>query len=219
MTTRRTFLGMVGAGAALPALHSLAPHQPTAEPVSADWDMSWVKRLTGRHKLVVDVPEPQGGIPIVQANIIGAQYAEVFGTPMAQISRVLVLRHAGIHLAMNDNYWKWSGVGADIGFKNPDGTALDHNPVRIPGTMLPEPMRPLMLEPFQQSGGQVLCCNLALTFLVVPKYVARGMTQDAAYAAAKADILPGITLQPSGIFAVGVAQDNGCSLISTVAHE
>ncbi len=105
-----------------------------------------------------------------------------------------------------------------LGFKNADGSAIDHNPIRIPSTLFPAPMRPAMLEPFQQSGGQVLCCNLALQFLVVPKYVARGMSQDDAYAAAKADILPGITLQPSGIFAVSVAQDNGCSVVATVAN-
>ncbi len=223
-TPRRDFLGWIGASALLGAA---APSTLLAQPrtasgpisTSADWDLSWIKRLTGRYKQVIDVPEPQGGIPIVQANIVGGQYAEVFGVPMTEVSRVMVLRHRAIHLAMNDNYWRQSGIGADIGFKNADGSPLDHNPVRVPSTMFPEPMRGAMLEPFQQSGGQVLCCNLALQFLVVPKYVARGMSQDAAYAAAKSDILPGIILQPSGIFAVGVAQDNGCSVIATVAND
>lgn len=223
-TPRRDFLGWIGAsaliGAAAPSTLFAQPRRsPAVMPTSADWDLSWVKGLTGHYKLLVDVPEPGGGLPIVQANIIGGQYAEVFGTPMSNVSRVMVLRHKAIHLAMNDDYWRQTKVGAEIGFKNPDGSAIDHNPVRVPSAMFPEPMRPLMLEPFQASGGKVLCCNLALQFLVVPKYVARGMSQEAAYAAAKNDILPGITLQPSGIFAVGVAQDNGCSLISTIANE
>lgn len=218
MTTRRDFLGIMGAGAALPALHRSFPGLGSPGTSSADWDLSWIKNLTGHYKLVIDVPEPGGGLPIVQANIIGMQYAEVFGTPMSNVSRVMVLRHAAIHFAMNDDYWRQTGIGTDLGFKNPDGSAIDHNPIRVPSDRFPEPMRPAMLVPFQQSGGKVLCCNLALQFLVVPKYVARGMTQEAAYAAAKTDILPGITLQPSGIFAVGAAQDNGCSLISTIAN-
>jgi hypothetical protein len=222
-TPRRDFLGWLGISALISAsptsLLAGAPGRPVPLAGPEDWDMTWVTHLSGRYKQVIDVPEPQGGVPIVQANIVGAQYADVFGIPLADVSRVLVLRHRAIHLAMNDDYWRQSGIGAEIGFSNADGSAVDHNPIRIPGTMLPEPMRPAMLVPFQQSGGMVLCCNLALQFLVVPRYVARGMSQDEAYAAAKRDVLPGITLQPSGIFAVSVAQDNGCSLVPTVANE
>ncbi len=218
MTTRRNFLGLVGAGAALPALHSslLADDRLVPAP-SSDWDMSWVKKLTGKHKLVLDAPELEGGVPLVRANVIGIQYTDVFGVPMSEVSRVLVLRHHGIHFAMNDTYWATYKVGADIGFTGPDGAAIAFNPVRIPRDIFPEPFRPLMLEPFQQSGGIIVCCDLALRHLVVPRYTAAGMSPDAAYAAAKGDLLPGITLQPSGIFAVGVAQEAGCAMVPVSA--
>jgi hypothetical protein len=45
---------------------------------------------------------------------------------------------------------------------------------------------------------------------VVANYVAAGMTQEAALAEARRNVLPGVIMQPSGIFAVSVAQEADC---------
>lgn len=216
-TPRRDFLGWMGAsaliGAAPSTLLASTPNPTHTKPSSADWDMTWTGRVTGSRKMVFDAPELESGFPVVRANVVGLQYAEVFGLTMPEISRVLVLRHHAIEFAMNDAYWGRFKVGSAAGFNGPDGKAVMFNPVRVPNAAVPEPFRPLMLSMFQQSGGIVLACNLALQHSVVPRYAAAGMSADAAYAAAKADLLPGVILQPSGVFAVSVAQDAGCSLI------
>lgn len=220
-TPRREFLGWVGAsallGAAPSTLLASTPHGPKSTSGSADWDMSWTTRVTGTRKLVFDAPDLEGGFPVIRANAVGLQYADVFGLGLAQISRVLVLRHHAIDFAMNDAYWQRFKVGAALGMNGPDGAPVTFNPVRAPNAAMPEPFRPLMLSMFQESGGAVLACDLALQHLVVPKYTAAGMSADAAYAAAKADMIPGIILQPSGVFAVGVAQDVGCSFVPASA--
>lgn len=220
-TPRRDFLGWMGASALISAAPSTllasTPNPTHTKPSSADWDMSWTRRITGSRKLVFDAPELESGLPVVRANVVGLQYAEVFGLAMPAISRVLVLRHHAIDFVMNDAHWDRFKVGSTAGINGPDGKAVMFNPVRTPNDAMPAPFRPLMLDMFQQSGGEVLACNLALQHLVVPRYVATGMSADAAYAAAKADIIPGIILQPSGVFAVGVAQDAGCSLVPASA--
>lgn len=220
-TPRRDFLGWMGASAlvgATPSTLLASTHAtPPAKSGSADWDMSWTDRITGSRKLVFDASELEHGLPAVRANVVGMQYAEVFGLPMSDISRVLVLRHYAIAFAMNDAHWERFKVGATTGFNGADGKPVMFNPVRAPNAAIPEPFRPLMLEMFQQSGGEILACDLALKHDVVPRYVAAGMSADAAYAAAKADVIPGIILQPSGVFAVGAAQDVGCSLIPASA--
>lgn len=224
---RREFLTWAGGAAALAALPGLpkrlsatttTEHNPLGSgSTDSDWDMSWVQRLTGKYKLVFDDPEHEHGLPIIRANAVVAQYAEVFGTDPSSISSVLVLRHYAIDFAMNDSYWERFKIGNTAGFKNDDGTAIGYNPVRVPNPAIPAPFRAMMLEPFQKSGGIVLACNLALQFDTVPHYVQAGMSQSDAYAAAKADLLPGIILQPSGVFAVGVAQDAGCSYVPAAA--
>lgn len=223
-TPRRDFLAALSGAAILGSLPSYLSADPAGQVGDAlpsgghaDWDMSWMKRLTGKHKIVFDAPELEGGLPIVRANAVGMQYADVFGVPLAQVSRVLVIRHAAIHFAMNDAYWARFKVGTEAGFKGADGMALAINPVRVPHAGMPEPFRALMLQPFQASGGEVLACALALQHLVVPKYAAAGMSAEAALAAAKADALPGIIWQPSGVFAVSVAQEAGCSFVPASA--
>lgn len=220
-TPRRDFLAVLGGAAflgSLPAtLHAMPQGSSTGAGHRADWDMSWLQRITGKHKIVFDAPELESGFPIVRSHVVGMQYADVFGVSQAQISRVLVLRHAAIHFAMNDGYWARFKIGTEAGFTDADGMAVSINPVRVPHAGMPEPFRALMLEPFQTSGGEVIACDLALKHSVVPHYVAAGMSADAAYAAAKADLLPGIILQPSGVFAVAVAQEAGCSFVPASA--
>lgn len=216
-TQRRDFIGWVGASALLAAAPATLAAQPVGPrfpaPDDSDWDMSWTKRLKGKHKMVLDAPEAGGGEAVLRSNFITGQFTEVFGASPAETNRVLVLRHHGIHLAMNDAYWARFDIGESTGFKDASGRALKINPTRAARAEVPEPFRNLTLEAFQQSGGVVLACNVALQFYVVPKYAAAGMSAAAALAAAKADVLPGIILQPSGIFAVAVAQENGCSFV------
>lgn len=216
-TPRREFLGWMGASALLGATPGALPvsfGEPSPHPLPASpWDMSWTKRLTGKHKLVFDAPELSEGDPILRANVIGRQYSEVFGEPPAATSRVLVLRHNGIHFAMNDAYWARFPVGTEHGFTDAGGQGLKINPVRAERAEVPMPYRPLTLDAFQKSGGIVLACQLALQAVVVPAYAAAGMSSEQALAAATADVLPGITLQPSGVFAVAVAQEAGCAFV------
>ena len=96
------------------------------------------------------------------------------------------------------------------GFVDAAGQPLKVNPVRAPRTEVPEPFRSMTLEAFQESGGVVLACQLALNHYVVANYVAAGMTPEAALAEARRNVLPGVIMQPSGIFAVSVAQEADC---------
>lgn len=220
-TPRRDFLGWMGATAlagTAPALMIGAPlpmrsAAPPGAPPRSDWDMSWVRRLDGQRKLVFDAPALAEGDPLLRAHVIARQYAEVFGTPVSRQSRVLILRHLGIHFAMNDAYWARFDVGGETGFVDAAGIGLRVNPVRAAREDVPEPFRDLTLEEFQRSGGIVLACHLALQHYVASRYAATGLSADAALEAAMADVLPGVVMQPSGVFAVAVAQEAGCAYV------
>lgn len=210
-TPRREFLIWSAMLGAAPALLQAATPRPPRRP--GEWDMSWTRRLTGRYRAVLDAPTPSEGDPILRAMVWARQHAEVFGASPGQMNRVLVLRHTAIDLAMNDGYWARFPVGEAHGFLDASGRALAVNPIRAERAEVPMPFRPLTLEAFQRGGGIVLACHLALQHYVAPRYVAAGMTEAEALAAAEADLLPGIVLQPSGIFAVSVAQEHGCRYV------
>jgi hypothetical protein len=213
-TPRREFLQWAAMLGATPAfLAAAAPARPSKPSGPGDWDMSWTRRLTGRHRAVLDAPTPSEGDPILRAVVWARQHAEVFGATPRQLDRVLVLRHTGIDLAMNDAHWARFGIGREHGFLTPDGNPLPVNPVRAERPEVPQPFRSMTLEAFQRSGGIVLACHLALQAYVAPRYQTAGASPSEALEAATAELLPGIILQPSGIFAVSVAQEHGCRYV------
>ena len=72
----------------------------------------------------------------------------------------------------------------------------------------------LSVPQFIAGGGIVLACNLALTLDVAPKFKERDKsTDEAAHKAAVAALIPGVILQPSGVFAAIRAQQVGCTYV------
>ncbi|HRP07518.1 MAG TPA: hypothetical protein PLL69_03430 [Gemmatimonadales bacterium] len=214
MPDRRGFLGLVGAGAALPLLPDLASAETHRPPVSEDWDMSWVDRVTGQHRAVFDAPELSNGLPLLRACLWAGQYREVYGDD-TRTSPVLVLRHTAFAYAMDDATWDRFGLAGEFGLELFSGApASPGNPVRTARSDIPEPFRSLNLEQFQASGGIVLGCNLAFSFEMVPRFQKAGnLTPEAARAEAMTHLLPGVILQPSGFFAVSRAQEVGCQFV------
>jgi len=222
-TPRRDFLGLIGATALTGTLApralgaSGAPPQPIPTwfptPRTTDWDMSWLKRLSGKYRAVFDAPEVSEGDPVLRAVVWGHQMTEIFSVKKSEMSRVLVLRHNGIELAMNDAYWARFDAAERHGFNDANGRPLRVNPMRTARKEVPEPFRHFTLEQFIADGGIIVSCDLALRHYVVPRYVGLGMSEENAYTAAVREMIPGVIPQPSGIFAVSVAQDAGCRFV------
>jgi hypothetical protein len=211
MTTRRDFLGLLGAGAIAPALPAPFPDGRSLPPISDKWEMSWVDRVSAPHKAVIDSPEVSEGGALYRAVMLRDQYREVYGTFPDQFSVVLVLRHNGIDLAMDHEHWKQFKLGEKHELKDRNGNFIERNPI---GPAAPD-ARPnavkYTLPQFIADGGIVLACDLAFQF-VVANYVKEGVTREAARAEALTHLIPGVILQPSGFFAVVRAQQAGCVL-------
>ena len=85
---------------------------------------------------------------------------------------------------------------------------------RINKAGLPAQFDGLSVPQFLAGGGIVLACNLALSLDMVPKFKARDKsTGEAAHKAAVAALIPGVILQPSGVFAAIRAQQVGCTYV------
>ena len=182
-----------------------------------DWDLSWVKRVTGKHRTVFDVPEVDSGYGVWRASIFPKQYMEVLGAKATDITSVLVLRHNGIALAMQQSFWDKYKLGDLKKAMHPitqQGTT--RNPALLsssrPDDALPADFDELALPKFLARGGIALACNLALQDCIelIKK---EGVSDDEARKQAIAALVPGVVLQPSGVFAVIRAQEAGCNYI------
>lgn len=218
---RRDFVGRLAAGALLAgvpmpidaSLRALAqPESSRAE----DWDLSWVKRLTGKYKAIFDVPEIDSGYGVWRASIWGRQYQEVLGAKPNELSAVLVLRHNGIQLAMQQAYWDKYGIGKEKNVMHPvtqQGT--DRNPALLASSRgeVPAMFDEAALDKFIGRGGIALACNLALQDVIEAIQKKENVSQEEARKQAIASMVPGVILQPSGVFAALHAQDAGCKYI------
>ena len=188
-----------------------------AAPARADeFDMTWTTKVTGKYKAVMDVPEIDSGYGVWRAGITKGQFVEFMKATAKDVSMVLVLRHTGINLAMTQAYWDAFAVGKETNATNPaDGKPTTKNPALLDAKAgLPKQFDGLSVPQFIAGGGLVLACNLALNLDIVPKFQARDKsTEAAAHKAAAAMLVPGVILQPSGVFAAVRAQQLGCAYV------
>ena len=227
-TTRRRFIDSLATGTlalgALPLALDAMPadvrgaRRPPDRDIAggtaaqAVWDTGWGSRLQGRLKTVFDVPEVESGFPVWRASIWSGQYQQVLGVPPRDTSTALVLRHNAIILAMQQSFWDRFSIGKASRVMHPlTGQPTDKNPALMgPADGVGEPYSNFALDKFMARGGVALACNLALQFDVVPLIQkADNLTEAQANEKARSLLVPGVILQPSGMFAVIRAQEVG----------
>lgn len=176
--------------------------------------MSWTTRVNGKFRAVFDSPEISDGAAVVRAVAWCDMYKEVYGTERSEMSPVLVLRHSAIDLIMTDAYWERYAVGKDNKLRDGKGKKWAKvNPVSAASRPDVAGVRKYTLESFIATGGIVLACGWAFRF--VSSRIEKADKVDAAAARAKALelMIPGVILQPNGIFACLRAQEAGCHFV------
>lgn len=241
--SRRTFLRHAGLSAAglsaagalpLPALAEGAPGPLGAGPGARDvawddeaaallaqppaqaWDTSWTARVTGQHKAMFDIPEIEGGVGVMRAGSWLRAYEEVLKVKRDAITQVIVLRHNAIPLVMTNAFWAAYPAGKEMKVRgSAEGEWATANPV-LGGGGGGGRSAPVPLDALIAGGSIVLGCGVA--FAMVTRLVARqdGLSPEAAAEKARRMILPGVIMQPSGIFAGTLAQHHGCCFVRAV---
>jgi intracellular sulfur oxidation DsrE/DsrF family protein len=219
---RRSFLGKLAVGAA--ALTFLArPLRLSATPLSevaptdanpADPE-SWFGQLNGKHRMILDVPRPHEIFPFAWPRIF-LMTNSATGTPEKETNVVVVLRHEGIPYAFEDRIWAKYKLGEFFKIDDPKTKAASiRNPFwqPMPGDYAVPGVGNVDIGINQlQSSGVLFCvCDVAMT--VYSAAVAQGIQGDPKEI--KQDwmsgLLPGIQPVPSGVWAVGRAQEHGCA--------
>jgi hypothetical protein len=222
---RRAFLGKVAGTAAAVAASSMIPAGLRAAPAPVsrplppgDWDMSWVDRITGDHRQVFDAPEISEGDALHQARTWMVGFKEVYGTTDADMHGVLVFRHKAIPMVVNDAMWAKYQLGKTYEQKDPaSGKPAERNPFLNSnggdkdkyGLIWPDGG----LDTLVSRGQTVLACNMALHFMSGELARKAKLDPKTVYSELRANLVPGVTLMPSGIFAVTRAEEAGCRLM------
>ena len=226
-TNRREFIGQLGVGAAafgaLPLTNELLANPlgraaaASMPPAADEWDLTWTGRVKGKHKAILDVPEIESGYGVWRASIYVNQYRDVLGVKESQITPVLVLRHNAIVLAMKQEYWDKYGVGKAHNVTHPaTGQPTDRNPALLSSKRgeQPEQFDAFALDQYIARGRIALACNLAFQLDVLPTIKAQDkVDDDEARKRGLAMMVPGVVLQPSGVFAALRAQEVGCAYL------
>jgi intracellular sulfur oxidation DsrE/DsrF family protein len=221
--SRRDFLGALAASAATIGMTTLtapvAAHAKTLSDHLTDPNdpEELFKQLNGKHKVVFDVTEPNDILPFAWPRVFLITN-EKTGTPAKDNSVVVVLRHSAIGYAMEDALWTKYNFGEVFKAEDPATKAPSRrNPFwkpkpgdfKVPGVGNVA----IGINELQDSGVKFCVCDVALT--VYSAVVAEGMKKDAAEVKKDwvAGLLPGIHIVPSGVWAVGRAQERGCAYI------
>ena len=217
-TPRRGFLGRIAAGAAALGLGGLTAPLAAAErevrrrdPAADPTFEAWLGKITGKHKMIFDVPEPNDGFAFAWARVFLNTTNENYGTTDADNSVVIVLRHDGIPYAMEHAMWAKYKFGE--GFKITDGAtkapAVRHPLIHLkPGDV---PIPGMGTDELLAKGVLIGVCNIALTFNSMRFAKETGMQAEAIKKEWIANLLPGVLVVPSGVIAVNRSQEKGCA--------
>jgi intracellular sulfur oxidation DsrE/DsrF family protein len=222
-STRRDFIGAIAASAATIGMTTftapIAAHAKTVSENFSDPDNpdEWFNQIKGKHKVVFDVTQPHEIFPFAWPRVFLLSN-EKTGTPAKENSVVVVLRHSAIGYAMEDCLWAKYKLGEVFKAEDPASKAPStRNPFwkpkpgdyKVPGVGTIA----IGINELQDSGVLFCVCDAALT--VYSAAVAEGMKKDAAEVKKEwvAGLLPGIHVVPSGVWAIGRAQERGCGYI------
>jgi intracellular sulfur oxidation DsrE/DsrF family protein len=218
-TDRRRFLETIATGAAAMGIATLgSPLSLHAETTTsnnvADPD-AWFNQVKGKHRMVFDVTRPHEMLPFAWPKVFLLTNAGT-GTAEKDCSVVIVLRHDGIPYAFEDKLWAKYKFGELFKADDPQTKApATRNPFWKPKTgdfKVPGIGNVAIgINELQESGVMFCVCDMAMT--VYSAVTAQMMNMDAAEVKKDwtAGLLPGIQIVPSGVWAVGRAQEHGCS--------
>ena len=210
---RRMFFGRI-AGAVTVGIVTVVSRPLRAQPaVISPAQPEWPGALRGRHRQLFDAYTINNGAPLEFAYTFLATNDAL--TPRAAAATaVLVLRHAAFPIALSDDIWRKYKLGEAFKVIDPETKAPAlRNPFLRPkpGTLDVDDMA---IDRLLALGVVVGACDVALKFQSRELAGQAGVTPAEATKEWAANVIPGISILPSGVWGVNRAQEAGCSYCS-----
>lgn len=213
--SRRKFLGTLAATAGMSSIGSTV----LAEELSGNATKliheadEWFKKIKGSHRVVYDGSTPHDGFAILWNWAFYLSNNQT-GSEDSDITAMSVLRHSAIPFALKSELWEKYKLGEFFGVndKKTQNPSL-RNPYYEPEDGdFPLPIIQ-GIKDLQARGAMFCVCDLALNVYSGAKAQQIGADPAVVYEDWKNGVLPDIQVVPSGVWALGRAQENGCGYI------
>jgi hypothetical protein len=197
---RRSFFGIAAMSAL--GLFGIATTAARAQPAPSDGP-DWPGMLKGRHKQLFDVYDINDGFPL--------GFTNNFITPNESATAVMIFRHKGLPYALGSTIWAKYKVGETFKIMDPETKAFAvKNPYFEPKPgVLGNPNA--ALDRLIARGAVLGACGVALRGQSGRLAANAGATPEEAFKEFAANLLPGVTVLPSGTWGVNRAQEAGCT--------
>ncbi|HEX5282237.1 MAG TPA: hypothetical protein VFW28_19315 [Micropepsaceae bacterium] len=201
VTHRRGFFGRFAAVSVL-GLFGFAGNAARARSAPADGP-DWPGPLKGRHKQVFDIYAINGGFPL--------DFVNNFLIPNESATAVLIFRHKAIPYALNSAIWQKYRIGESLHIIEVKTKA----PIARNPWFEPEPgalVNPdIALDHLLAKGAVMGVCGTALRGQSRQLAANAGVTAEEALKEWTANLIPGVTVLPSGTWGINRAQEAGCT--------
>lgn len=225
-TPRRGFLGTLAAGAAAVGLASIASpfnlqaqtqpqrkKEPGSPMVPAEL---WINKIKGKHKMVFDATRPHDLMPFAWPKVFLLTNGKT-GTPANECGVLVVLRHTAIPYAFESRIWEKYNFGEVFKANDPHdptgNTMAKGNPFWMPEPKYSIPgvgEVAIGINDLQADGVMFCVCDMAITVYSAVVAEQMKMNPDEVRKIWLTGLLPGVQVVPSGVWAIGRAQENGC---------
>lgn len=208
-TPRRGFIGKVTAAAMGLGVASLVPEGAEAGVNrSADAALdAWFGKLTGKHRVVFDAPEANSGFAAIWPRVYMLTMTGTY--PGESASTMVIFRHEGLPLALNDDVWAKYKLGEQFNIKMGDAPATKNPYASITGLPLPD----IGVKDLLKTGTLIGACDVAITVYGTAAATKMGMKPEDVKKEWIAGLIPGVKLVPSGVMALARAQELGAQYI------
>lgn len=205
-TSRRRFLSSVGA---LAGGAAMLPGVVAAEPaVQGGWDMSWLDRLTGKHKQVFDLSDLDIGLLVVR-NWYDA-WDTVYGLKHPDVNAVIGIGGHAFPINAGDELYRKFPIGEQHKVMDPDTGKPALRNIFLDGGKAP-PFIGAGVRPLQARGAIFWMCHNALNGVASRLAAAVQRPQPEVYQELRAGLNPGVIVVPAHTMLIGMCQERGCT--------
>jgi intracellular sulfur oxidation DsrE/DsrF family protein len=208
-TPRRGFLTRIAAGAGALVAGRAATASAELAHLAAPTDEKWLSRIKGKHRQVVDCTSHNSGFGAAFGLNFIDSTKEALSLPETEFTSVVVYRHMAMPLTLNDAMWQKYHIGEVLGINDPATNAPAVRNIyrdKVSGRPGVTYEQIMMTRPVIMAA-----CNVALkaiSGMAAPKASVTGVQAAEDWTA---NLLPGVVLVPSGVYALNRAQQTGCT--------